>query len=95
LQRQLQEARALQQQQQNRLAAFQADVERSKQDIASRDQTIAQLNQELQDEKSDSKSQDAKARDTKNVRPRPRQSFDLDTTIRNLERDYGIPRTGR
>ena len=95
LQRQLQEARALQQQQQNRLAALQADVERSKQDIASRDQTIAQLNQELQDAKSDSKSQDAKARDTKNVRPRPRQSFDLDTTIRNLERDYGIPRTGR
>jgi DNA repair exonuclease SbcCD ATPase subunit len=96
LQRQLQEARALQQQQQNRLAAFQADVERSKQDIASRDQTIAQLNQELQDAKSqDSKSQDAKARDTKDVRPRPRQSFDLDTTIRNLERDYGIPRIGR
>jgi hypothetical protein len=50
----------------------------------------------LQDAKSqDSKSQDAKARDTKDVRPRPRQSFDLDTTIRNLERDYGIPRTGR
>ena len=32
----------------------------------------------FQDAKRDSKSQDAKARDTKNVRPRLRESFDLE-----------------
>lgn len=107
LQRQLTEARAANQQQQGRLTALQAEVDRNKQDVAARDQTIAARNQtieQLNDQLRDAKSQDAQAQDTKSqdakphekeVRPRPRKTIDLDTTIRNLEREYGIPRIGR
>lgn len=96
LQRQVMELRAASQEQQKRLAALEAQLDQRKQDVASRDQTIAQLNQELQD----AKAREAKAEDTKphvssDPRPKPRPAIDLDATIRNLEREYGIPRIGR
>lgn len=109
-QQQLAEARAKNQQQEGRLAALQAELDRSKQDIAARDQTIAARNQtieQLNDRLQDAKSSDARAQDTKQeakphekeVRPTPRKTIDLETTIRNLEREYGrdfgIPRIGR
>ncbi|SFH98932.1 zinc ribbon domain-containing protein [Bradyrhizobium sp. cf659] len=101
LQRQLTEARAATQQQQSRQAALQAEFDRSKQDIAARDQTIEQLNKQLRDAKApDTRAQDPKPQDArpqeKDVRPKPRgHSIDLETTIRNFEREYGIPRIGR
>lgn len=91
VQRQLTDLRAAGQQLQQRLGAVEAELAQRKQDIATRDQTIAQLNQQLQE----AKSQPSTSHETKDVRPRPRQTIDIDTTIRNLEREYGIPRIGR
>ncbi len=96
LQRQLTELRAAGQDQQRRLAALEAELEQRKQDITSRDQTIAQLNEELQVARArEVKAQDTKPHVSNEVRPKPRPAIDLDTTIRNLEREYGIPGIGR
>jgi chromosome segregation ATPase len=91
LQRQLTDERAVNQQLQQKLTALETELVQRKQDIATRDQTIDQLNRQLQE----AKSQEAKAHATKEIRPKPRQTIDFDTTIRNLEREYGIPRIGR
>ncbi|MDF0515727.1 hypothetical protein P0R31_00520 [Bradyrhizobium yuanmingense] len=102
-QQQLSEARAKDQQQEGRLAALQAELDRSKQDIAARDQTIAARNQTIEQLNSQlqaANSSDARAPEAKpyerEVKPRPRsKTIDLEQTIRNLEREYGIPRIGR
>jgi DNA repair exonuclease SbcCD ATPase subunit len=101
LQRQLTEARGANQQLQQRLNASGAELAQRKQDVTTRDQTIDQLKAQLQDAKAqEAKAQEAPSRDnrdsrdTKEMRPR-RQSNDFNTTIRNLEREYGIPRIGR
>lgn len=72
--------------------------------IAAQDQQIAHLNQELQDLKSQyAKPEDSKAQvqkpQEKEPAPRPRRASDFESTIRNLEREYGrefgIPRLAR
>lgn len=96
LQRQVTELRAASQEQQQKLAALEAELNQRRQDITTRDQTIAQLNQELQDAKArEAKAQENKPRVNNEVRPKPQPSIDLDNTIRNIEREYGLPRIGR
>jgi chromosome segregation ATPase len=81
---------------QQRLTDTAADLDRSNQRITEDEKTITQLNQELQESKSqeakprESKSQDSiKSQDQKESKPRPRRASDFESTIRNLEREYG------
>jgi chromosome segregation ATPase len=91
LQRQLTDARAANQQLQQKLTASETELVQRRQDVATKDQTIEQLTRQLQE----AKAQEDQSQDSKEAKPRSRLGTDLDTTIRNLEREYGIPRIGR
>jgi chromosome segregation ATPase len=81
---------------QQKLTDTATDLDRSNQRITEDEKTIKQLNQELQESKSqeakprETKSQDStKSQDQKESKPRPRRASDFESTIRNLEREYG------
>jgi chromosome segregation ATPase len=81
---------------QQRLNDTATELDRSNQRVAEDEKTITQLNLELQDLKSqaakprETKSQDStRSQDQKEAKPRPRRASDFESTIRNLEREYG------
>jgi DNA repair exonuclease SbcCD ATPase subunit len=98
---QLADAQAANKELQQKLAATAAELDQRKQQIATQEQSIARMNQELLDVRSqepkprEAKSQEPKsqepkeAKDSKESKPRPRRASDFDSTIRNLEREYG------
>jgi hypothetical protein len=98
---QLTDAQAANKELQQKLAATAAELDQRKQQIATQEQSIARMNQELLDVRSqepkprEAKSQEPKsqepkeAKDSKESKPRPRRASDFDSTIRNLEREYG------
>ena len=98
---QLTEAQAANKELQKKLAATAAELDQSKQQIATQEQSIARMNQELLDLRSqeakprETKSQETKAqepkdpKESKESKPRPRRASDFESTIRNLEREYG------
>jgi chromosome segregation ATPase len=94
-QRQLSDAQETIKSLQQKQAATAADLEQSKQQMDAQEHTIARLNQELQDVRSqEAKPQETKPRETKSQesresKPRPRRASDFESTIRNLEREYG------
>ncbi len=90
VQRPLTEAQTANRDLQQKLAATAAELDQRKQQMATQDQTIARLNQELQDAKSqEPKPRETKSQDTKESKPRLRRGSDFESTIRNLEREYG------
>jgi chromosome segregation ATPase len=100
--RQLAEADAVNKDLQQRINATAAELEQRKQQVATQDQTIARLNQELQDAKSreaNAESRETKSQESRETKPRPRRASDFESTIRKLEREYGreygIPGYGR
>jgi DNA repair exonuclease SbcCD ATPase subunit len=98
---QLTEAQAANKELQQKLSATAAELDQRKQQIATQEQSIARMNQELLDLRSqeakprETKSQETKsqepkeAKESKESKPRPRRASDFDSTIRNLEREYG------
>jgi DNA repair exonuclease SbcCD ATPase subunit len=98
---QLTDAQAANKELQQKLSATAAELDQRKQQIATQDQSIARMNQELLDLRSqeakprETKSQETKsqepkeAKESKESKPRPRRASDFDSTIRNLEREYG------
>jgi DNA repair exonuclease SbcCD ATPase subunit len=98
---QLTDAQAANKELQQKLSATAAELDQRKQQIATQEQSIARMNQELLDLRSqeakprETKSQEPKsqepkeAKDSKESKPRPRRASDFDSTIRNLEREYG------
>jgi chromosome segregation ATPase len=93
LQRELTETRGANQQLQQKLTATEAELLQRGQDVTTRVQTIEQLKGQLQKAQAQ-RPRDKESHDTKEVRPKPRQSNDFNSIIRNLEREYGIPRIG-
>jgi chromosome segregation ATPase len=90
VQRPLSEAQTANKDLQQKLTAATAELDQRKQQMATQDQTIARLNQELQDAKSqEPKPRETKSQDMKESKPRPRRGSDFESTIRNLEREYG------
>jgi DNA repair exonuclease SbcCD ATPase subunit len=98
---QLTDAQAANKELQQKLSATAAELDQRKQQIATQEQSIARMNQELLDLRSqeakprETKSQETKsqepkeAKESKESKPRPRRASDFDSTIRNLEREYG------
>ena len=98
---QLTDAQAANKELQQKLSATAAELDQRKQQIATQEQSIARMNQELLDLRSqeakprETKSQEPKsqepkeAKESKESKPRPRRASDFDSTIRNLEREYG------
>ena len=98
---QLTDAQAANKELQQKLSTTAAELDQRKQQIATQEQSIARMNQELLDLRSqeakprETKSQETKsqepkeAKESKESKPRPRRASDFDSTIRNLEREYG------
>jgi chromosome segregation ATPase len=98
---QLTEAQAANKELQQKLAATAAELDQRKQQIATQEQSIARMNQELLDLRSqeakprETKSQETKsqepkeAKESKESKPRPRRASDFESTIKTLEREYG------
>jgi chromosome segregation ATPase len=101
VQRQSTEAQATNKDLQQKLTATGAELDQRKQQMAAQEQTIARLNQELQDAKSkEANAQDTRPQDKpRESKPRPGRASDFESTIRNLQREYGrefgIPGNGR
>jgi DNA repair exonuclease SbcCD ATPase subunit len=98
---QLTEAQAANKELQQKLSATAAELDQRKQQIATQEQSIARMNQELLDLRSqeakprETKSQETKsqepkeAKESKESKPRPRRASDFESTIKTLEREYG------
>jgi DNA repair exonuclease SbcCD ATPase subunit len=93
---QLTEAQAANKDLQQKLTATAAELDQRKQQIATQEQSIARMNQELLDVRSqetkprETKSQEPKEpKESKESKPRARRASDFESTIRNLEREYG------
>jgi chromosome segregation ATPase len=102
VQRQLAEAGAANKDLQQRSNAIAAELEQRRQQVATQEQTIARLNQELQDAKSreaNAGPRETKSQEPREVKPRPHRATDFESTIRKLEREYGreygVPGYGR
>jgi chromosome segregation ATPase len=98
---QLTDTQAANKELQQKLAATAAELDQRKQQIATQEQSIARMNQELLDLRSqepkprETKSQEPKsqepkeAKESKESKPRPRRASDFESTIKTLEREYG------
>ena len=90
LQRQLTDAQLANAELQKQLAASAADIEQRKLQMTNQEQTIARMNQELLDARSqEAKQRETKSQDSKESKPRPKRASDFESTIKNLEREYG------